>query len=73
MSRRKLQVRQIREILRYHIDHGVSYGDIATALKTSKGSVWGLLNKQEEFTTHSMRDIRQQQVTKNIHVTFSNK
>lgn len=48
MSRSKLKVRQIREILRYRFDHKVSYNTIATSLGISKGSVCNTIKRFKE-------------------------
>ncbi len=45
MSRSKLKVRQIREILRYQFNHKVSYNKIALSLGVSKGSVCNTINR----------------------------
>ncbi|MCP4253730.1 MAG: IS21 family transposase [Candidatus Scalindua sp.] len=48
MSRSKLKMRQIREILRYRFDHGVSLNNIKKTLNISKGSVVNTLKRFEE-------------------------
>ena len=47
MSKSRLKMRQIREILRYRFEHGVSLNKICDALKISKGSVVNTIKRFE--------------------------
>ncbi|MCP4255215.1 MAG: IS21 family transposase, partial [Candidatus Scalindua sp.] len=48
MSKSRLKMRQIREILRYRFENGVSFNKISDALKISKGSVVNTVKRFEE-------------------------
>ncbi len=48
MSKSRLTMRQIREILRYRFENGISYNKISEALNISKGSVVNTIKRFEE-------------------------